>query len=92
MAIPIETQKGRSFLYIATVSSVQNGQVMVKCLRKIGNDGLYRDADSEDTSQEPAEICFICPEPQVNMVGTRLRYAFKFTGVQREVMERYATK
>ena len=55
---------------------------------------VYRDGEDGDVSIEDIKnVLFVCPDPQVNMIGTaRLRYTFEFSPVQRVLMEKYCTQ
>ena len=73
VALPVATERGCSFLYVATVSHRQGDQVQIKFLRKVGSSGVYKDADHEDNSLEDVKtILFVCPEPQVTTAGARI--------------------
>ena len=52
---------------------------------------VYRDCEDGDVSIEDIKIVlFVCPDPQVNLIGTvRLRYTFEFSPVQRVLMAKY---
>lgn len=79
---------------MATVCGIKDKQVQLKFLRKMGNFGAYKDAEDDDTSIEDIKnVLFVCPEPQITMVGTaRLRYTFEFTDPQRAMMFKFITK
>lgn len=90
VAVSMDTEKGRSFLYIAAVSAIQRNKVQVKFLRKVGDSGVYKDAEREDLSVEPLKkILFVCPEPSIALAGSRMRYSFEFTDNQKDVMSQY---
>ena len=97
VAIPLPTERGRTVLYIASVCAITGRQLQLKFLQTANRrTNVYRDGEDGDMSIEDARnVLFVCPDPQVNMIGTarlRYRYTFEFSPAQHVLMEKYSTK
>jgi len=90
VAVPVRSAKGRTFLYIAVVSDINLGQITVKYLKKVSDAGVFKEPLTDEYSTESVDkVLFVCPEPQVAQVGTRIRYLFEFTDEQKAKIRDY---
>ncbi len=62
-------------------------------MKKVSNAGMFMEPVSDDYSTEAVDtILFVCPEPQVAQVGSRIRYLFEFTDNQKKIMNDFTVR